>query len=369
MNELFHVYLSDELLCAYQALGVNGIWTQGVLSQLSEFPFDTSVSSGYEARLCRLRELTERLDRYGIKLYLYINEPRYMPLKFFEKYPELRGHVRGEGASLCTSTETVKKYLRDSIERICRAAPLIGGFFTITRSENLTNCYSHSGDMGVECLCPRCSKRSVGEVIADTVGCVLEGARRVSEDIKVFAWSWAWRGHSEDIIRHLPREVIVLSQSELDVPFSIGGIKGNVLDYSMSIIGPGELARREWDLAKKYGHEIGAKVQVNTTWEASTTPAIPVAPSVDEHMSRLCAEGVEHVILSWTLGGYPCRNIAAAAKYFYERCDYSVQDSPYYEAEKKFSEAFSEFPFHINTLYKGPQNAGPSSLLFEQSTG
>ena len=28
-----------------------------------------------------------------------------------------------------------------------------------------------------------------------------------------------------------------------------------------------------------------------------------------------------------------------------------------------------EFPFHIRTLYKGPQNAGPSSLLFERSTG
>lgn len=362
------VYLSDELLLAYKSLGVNGIWTQGVLSRLTEFPFDTSLSRGYEARLERLRALTERLDSYGIKLYLYINEPRYMPLAFFEKYPELRGHVRGNGASLCTSTEAVKSYLRDAVEQICRAAPLIGGFFTITRSENLTNCYSHSGDMGVECLCPRCSQRSVGEVIGDTVGCVLEGARRVSDDIKVFAWSWAWREHSEDIIRHLPREVILLSQSELDVPFEIGGVRGNVLDYSMSIIGPGSLARREWDIAKRYGHEIGAKVQVNTTWEASTVPAIPVSPTIDEHMRRLSDQGVEHIILSWTLGGYPCRNIAAAAKYFYERCDYSEQESPYYEAEKMFSEAFREFPFHINTLYKGPQNAGPSSLLFEQPT-
>lgn len=363
------VYLSDELLGAYKSLGVNGIWTQGVLSQLSEFPFDASVSSGYEARLERLRALTERLAGYGIKLYLYINEPRYMPLAFFDKYPELRGHVRGEGASLCTSTEEVKSYLRDAVERICRKAPLIGGFFTITRSENLTNCYSHSGDLGKECTCPRCSKRTVGEVIGETVGCILEGARRVSNDIKVFAWSWAWREHSEDIIRHLPREVILLSQSELDIPFEIGGVRGNVLDYSMSIIGPGEHARREWDIAKRCGHEIGAKVQVNTTWEASTTPAIPVSPTIDEHMRRLNDEGVEHIILSWTLGGYPCRNIAAAAKYFYERCDYSVEDSEYYEAEKKFSAAFGEFPFHINTLYKGPHNAGPSSILFEKPTG
>ena len=31
-----------------------------------------------------------------------------------------------------------------------------------------------------------------------------------------------------------------------------------------------------------------------------------------------------------------------------------------------FSEAFREFPFHINTLYKGPQNPGASNLLYSE---
>ena len=39
------------------------------------------------------------------------------------------------------------------------------------------------------------------------------------------------------------------------------------------------------------------------------------------------------------------------------------------EAEKQFAEAFAEFPFYIQTLYLGPQNAGPSNLLFESPTG
>lgn len=362
-------FLPDKQLEAYRALGVNGIWTQGVLSQLSEFPFEPSVSAGYEKRLEKMKELTERLDKYGIKLYLYINEPRYMPLKFFEKHPDIRGHVIGDRASLCTSTEAVRTYLKNAVERICRAVPLIGGFFTITRSENLTNCYSHSGDDGIECNCPRCKSRSVGEVIAETVGCVLEGARRVSDDIRVFAWSWAWNTKNEEIIRALPKGVILLSQSELDIPFDIGGVKGNVLDYSMSIVGPGERARDEWRIAKECGFEVGAKVQVNTTWEASTVPAIPVSPSINKHMRGLQGEGVEHILLSWTLGGYPCRNLAAAAKYFYEKCDYSIEDSPYYEAERQFAEAFKEYPFHVQTLYVGPHNAGPSTLLFEKPTG
>ncbi len=362
-------FLPDEQLEAYRDLGVNGIWTQGVISQLSEFPFEPSVSNGYEKRLERMKELTERLDKYGIKLYLYINEPRYMPLKFFEKYPDIRGHIRGDGASLCTSTEVVRDYLKNSIEAICKAVPLLGGFFTITRSENLTNCYSHSGDKGIECTCPRCKSRSMGEVIAETVGCVLEGARRVSDKIKVFAWSWAWDDKNEEIIRALPKEVILLSQSELGIPFDISGVKGRVHDYSMSIVGPGERARNEWRIARECGLETGAKVQVNTTWESSTVPALPVSYSIDEHMRGLQNEGVEHILLSWTLGGYPCRNLAAAAKYFYEKCDYSIENSPYYEAEKQFAKAFKEFPFHIQTLYMGPQNPGPSTLLFEKPTG
>ena len=360
------VYLPDEQLSAYRDLGVNGIWTQGVLSGLVEFPFEPSLSKGHEERLARMRELTERLDKYGIKLYLYINEPRFMPLSFFEKHPDIRGHIRGDGASLCTSTEKVRNYLRDSIEKICREVPLIGGFFTITRSENLTNCYSHSGDGNVECLCPRCSKRSAPEVISELINTIAEGAHSVSRDIKIFAWSWGWRGFNEEIIRRLSKDVILLSQSELDVPFEIGGVKGRVLDYSISIPGPGERAKREWAVAKESGHEVGAKVQISTTWEASTVPAIPVSPLIDDHIRALRDEGVEHLLLSWTLGGYPCNNIATAAKYFYENAD---ANSPTYEAEKLFAEAFREFPFHIQTLYKGPQNAGPSSLLFPTPSG
>ncbi|MBQ7780247.1 MAG: hypothetical protein IJ404_07100 [Clostridia bacterium] len=361
-------YLPDDQLEAYKKLGVNGIWTQGILSQLAEFSFDPTVSDGYEKRLARMKTLTERLDRFGIKLYLYVNEPRSMPLAFFDKYPDVRGHIRGDEACLCTSTVEVQNYLKNAIEKVCRAVPLIGGFFSITRSENLTNCYSHTGGNGAECVCPRCRTRSVGEVIGETVGCFLEGARRVSDDIKVFAWSWRWDEFSEDVISHLPDGVILLSQSELDVPFDIGGVNGNVLDYSMSIIGPGELAKREWRLAKERGLEVGAKVQINTTWEASTVPAIPVSPSIDEHMKLLEGEGIRHLLLSWTLGGYPCRNIAVAAKHFFEKCSYSSH-TEYYEAEKVFAEAFKEFPFHIDVLYMGPQNAGPSSMLFDEPTG
>lgn len=361
-------YLPDEQLKAYQDLGINGIWTQGVLSMLAPFPFDESVCEGYESRIARMRALSERFGKYGIKLYLYINEPRSMPLSFFEGREDIKGHVIGDFASLCTSTEIVQNYIRDSIEFICRNVPLIGGFFTITRSENQTNCYSHSGQGGNECNCPRCKTRGVDDVISEVLGCMLEGARRVSDDIRVFAWNWRWDEFSESIIKKLPREIIFIAQSELDMPYEIGGVCGNVLDYSMSIVGPGELAKKQWRLALDRGLEVGAKVQINTTWEASTVPSIPVSPSTEKHIEKLKGEGVSHLLFSWTLGGYPSRNLAAAAKYFYENAQKDTKNE-YFDAEMQFCKAFREFPFHIGTLYEGVQNAGPSNMLFAQSTG
>lgn len=38
------------------------------------------------------------------------------------------------------------------------------------------------------------------------------------------------------------------------------------------------------------------------------------------------------------------------------------------EATATFSRAFNEFPFHIGTLYKGPQHMGPSNPLFEHNS-
>jgi hypothetical protein len=199
--------------------------------------------------------------------------------------------------------------------------------------------------------------------------CILEGARKVSKDIKVFAWNWAWDEFSRDIIEHLPKEVVLFSNSEKAIPFTIGGCSGKVSDYSMSIVGPGETAKEDWRIANECGLETGAKVQINTTWEASTTPAIPVSPLVEQHLEGLQKAGVKHLMLSWTLGGYPSNNIAAAAKYFYEKCEREDFDPEIYEAEKQFSRAFQNFPFHKDLLYCGPQNAGPSTPLYEEPTG
>ncbi len=361
-------YCSDEMLESYQKLGINAIWMQGVLWQLSEFPFDPSISAGYEKRVERLRAFSKRCAKYGIKVFLYLNEPRSLPANFFENHPELRGHEKDvEHVCLCTSTAPVQEFLKNAVESICRAVPDIGGFFTITRSENLTNCYSHADEMN--CNCPRCKERSAAEVIGEVIGCFREGADRVDPSIKVIAWSWGWKDYNLEIIRHLPKGVILQSQSEDHVPYCIGGVEGYVRDYSMGIIGPGERAKQEWEQARKCGLETSAKVQANTTWEGSTVPALPIYPLLQEHIEKIRDCGVRHLMLSWTLGGYPSENLARAAKYF--STDAKIpEDHPKLRAAcEQFCAAFKEFPFQMRVLYRGPQNAGPSNPLYETPTG
>ena len=80
-----------DLLARLAASGVDGVWLQGVLYTLAPFPWDPALSARYEERLDNLRELVARARRYGIGIYLYLNEPRAMPVEFFGAYPELRG--------------------------------------------------------------------------------------------------------------------------------------------------------------------------------------------------------------------------------------------------------------------------------------
>lgn len=362
-------FCPDEMLEAYQKLGFNGIFTQGVFNQLAPFPFAPELSEGYEHRIARMQDFAQRLKKYGMKLYLYLNEPRALPVSFFEKHPQLRGHQGEEDKiCLCVSHPAVQEYLREAIAGICRAVPDIGGFFAVTRSENYTNCYSHATN-SEECTCPRCKQKTVEEVVAQTLKCFADGAHSVNPDIQVMAFNWRWDEFNMNIIRNLPKDVIVLSQSETGIPFNIGGVSGEILDYSMSIIGPGDRAKEEWKVAKECGLETAVKMQMNTTWECSTIPALPVYPSVEEHMRRVYQEGASHLIMTWTLGGYPSKTLAHAAQFFFEQCS-EIPESPKVKAASQaFVEAFKEYPFHWESLYFGPHNAGPATPLFAQPTG
>lgn len=370
----------ENMLKMYRDVGVNAIWMQAVLYQLVPFPFDESFSKGWEKRCERLRELIKLAEKYGIKVYLYLNEPRCMPLWFFEKHPELKGKVSNNKASLCTSRPEVMEYLRYAVKTLCENVPGIGGFFTITCSENLTHCKSRKE--GEEC--PVCKDVPIYKLVSDVVCAISEESRSVDPNIKTIAWTWAWENFmSEEDIRKcmdiIPKEVIMQSNSEAHKEFVIGGVKGEINDYSISIPGPAPLSQRMWEYARSVGHDTCAKVQINVSWECSTVPFLPVFDLIREHMSGLRKTGVKHLMLSWTLGGYPSISLKVASECLEDpseekynsllKKEYGVYAETVKQAASMFSHAFREFPFHIESLYFGPQNAGPSNPLYLEPTG
>ena len=366
----------DELLKEYSRIGINGIWIHAVLYKLVEFPWEPSLSDKWQQRIKGLQSLVARAAKFGIKVYLYMNEPRAMPMSFFDKYPELLGYSNGPEGTLCTSTPEVQKYLSDSITQLCEAAPQLGGFFTITASENLTNCYAHV----VETPCPRCSKRKAYEVLAEVNLIIARAARKVNKDIKVLAWNWGWTGRFDswdDMAQAIGDEgARVMCTSEEGVKKTIGGVETSVIDYSISLVGPGENAKNIWKTCRKHGVKTLAKVQFNNTWECSTVPYLPVVDLVEQHIQGIVDNKVDGLMIGWTLGGYPSMNLEVASQYYWTNGNpqdaivsiFGDKAPVINKATETFSKAFQNFPFHIGTLYKGPQHMGPSNPLFEHQT-
>lgn len=82
----------DGFLQRLSNVGVNGVWLHAVLRDLA--PGGTTFPEfgvEHERRLANLRTLVERAKKYGVGVYLYLNEPRAMPASFFKDRPELGG--------------------------------------------------------------------------------------------------------------------------------------------------------------------------------------------------------------------------------------------------------------------------------------
>jgi hypothetical protein len=361
--------------------GMTGVWIQAVLNTLAPSKIFPEFGEGWQTRLENLRKLVARADQFGMKIFLYLNEPRAMPASFFASHPEIRGSKFQDVYAMCTSAEPVRDWLRSSLSHLFREVPGLGGIFSITMSENHTNCFSHGGAWGdrypVVHDCPRCSKRDAAEVIAELITTFRDGVREHSKTADVISYDWGWGTPLADaLIPRLPKDTAVLSISEWSQPVHRGGVKTEVGEYSMSVVGPGPRATHNWETAKKNGLRTVAKTQFNNTWEISAVPWIPVLPLVLDHCKRLAAAGIDGVMASWTCGGYPSPNLRAAAAYGFdprldedavlqseaERMYGSAAAADAVAAWKAFSEAFLEFPYGV-AIYIIPTQHGPANLL------
>ncbi len=372
----------DGLLQRLSSVGVNGVWLHVVLRDLapggSVFP---EFGSDSERRLANLRSFVERASRYGIGVYLYMNEPRAMPHSFFRLRPELAGVREEELTALCTSQPAVRKWMSAALAHIFSAAPGLAGVYAITASENLTNCASHQHWKD----CPRCKHRTDSEIIAEVVTAIEEGVHRSKPEARVIVSDWGWKGHGDarEIIARLPQRIWLMSVSEWSMPIERGRVKSTVSEYAISAVGPGPRASMHWSAARAAGLKTAAEVQFNNTCEIASVPYLPVLDLVAEHLEKLRPARLDGVLIGWTMGGYPSPNFqvaqklaatprldAAAALDALARKRFGSAGAPHARtAWTRMSEAFREYPFHVSVVYTSPVQMGPANLLYPGKTG
>ena len=130
-----------------------------------------------------------------------------------------------------------------------------------------------------------------------------------------------------------------------------------------------------------------AKMQCGNTWELSAVPYIPAVANVARHAAHLRAQGVNGLMLGWTLGGYPSPNLEVVAEVGSAPAGSGATDlegamlrvaqrrfgpdlaSQVVRAWQEYSRAFSEFPFHGGLVYSAPMQVGPTNPLWGSPTG
>ncbi len=369
----------DGLLAQMQSMGVNGIWMQGVLAKLSPYPFVEGMDEGYEIRRKNLNAIINKCKKYGIGVFLYFNEPRGIaPDQISEKTEKIKGRFYEERWSLCTTQKPVKDYLYNAVKDLVLAVPELAGIITITMSENMTNCHSRRNND-----CPFCKHLKHQDVVPEVNNIMQRAVSDAGVKTRIIANLWAWTkayGWSDDDLREgierMDKRIDVLSVSEMGTVI-IDGKKEEVKEYSLSKVGACEETKQNLSNARKLGHKIMAKVQINNSWEFATVPYVPVFELVKEHMQNLKRLGVGGLMMSWTLGGYPTIALDLANKVFEDGFDYDKWLALHFEnqapiikqAVKLFSEGYKSYPYDIRTLYMSNQECGASNLMYPQKTG
>ncbi|MBR2912081.1 MAG: hypothetical protein IKC05_10745 [Lentisphaeria bacterium] len=376
--------IPDTLLEQYAAMGVEGIWLHAVLYFLVPVPGAEHFSENWEKRRRVVKTLVERCLKHGLKLYLYLNEPRAMPLAFYDLKPHWAGKdvPALETKMICTTqTNEPLQYLEQAMYELWSDIPGLGGAFCITMSENPTNC--HYRFLSSEC--PYCSKTSPEKLIAEILHAMEKGMHRAAPEAKMIVYDWEWRQVPEDrlnvekelafvskVLPLLPENIYLATVSENALDIDICNTQFRLSDYSVSLIGPSKKSKAVWREAGRLGIPVVAKLQANNSWELAPVPYVPVPYLIQEHLENLKNAGVRGLMLSWTLGGYPGGNLEllnsspeeCAAKKFHPALAEKIC-----KAWKLFSDAFREYPFSQSLIYTGPVNYGPKNLLFPQPSG
>ena len=367
--------IDEEYLDLLKETGTTGIWISGNLRDLSPFEFDLSMSKKYEENIKKLDDFVNQCKKHNIDVYLYLNEPRSLPEEFFNNYKDIKGNKVYDGSYVfCFAKDKVIKYLYDSTKYLISNVPNLKGIMTITMSENPTHCFYKNDAV----KCHNCPFKNIYDVPVLINNTMMRAIRDAKSKTTLIANLWGWAKYmgfsTKDTlegIKSLDKDIAIMCVSEFSKKFVRNGKSNNVIDYSISVVGPSDISKKCLTLAKELGHKTYAKIQINNSWECSAVPYIPVFNLMEKHIRNVKTLGVDGLMLGWSLGGYPGGFLPIAnmlcQKEEYDTNNYylKIYDRDYAIAVKAidiFSKAFKYYPFDVSILYLAPHTLGPANL-------
>ena len=227
----------------------------------------------------KLQDLIRRANHLGIKVYtpiLYANtrEP--------ENKAGLREHVRD----------------------IVTEFPGIHGYILLTEGFYFEKFFG-AGGHGKQDL------REWARHWTEAVGIVAEECHRIDPRIEVLPWEYNidFRPQRVELKRHvtslLPQDTIPLLTWENGKEFEIDGLCGYLRDYSISQVGPAEVAAGQISEAKDRGMQVYCKVDCFATWQFGTTPYLPCPQQWQRRYDALSDHGIDGTLETWSNGYKP----------------------------------------------------------------
>ena len=244
------------LLGRISRAGFNAIWVWGDIEDIAHSSVYPELDHGVAERQRRLRDLIARAARYGIDIYLQLGN-RPQTSEFFARHPEVKGgEMRWYGGSnvLCTSVAEVREHLRSATRNLMTAVPGLKGFVYIVGGEGFLHCWTRGN------TCPRCSKRTPQDVIAEFSRSLFEGAREGNPESTVAFWpysasnTWSRDDTTQSkLIAKMPKGITLMTEFAKEGAISFGDKTIPAYDYSISIVGPSDRFVRQGELASEQG--------------------------------------------------------------------------------------------------------------------
>lgn len=392
------MFYHDNMLMRLAEHGFNGVWIRGSFRHFAKVSVFPEFGRNSDVIVSRLRDLAQRGARYGIKVFLYLNEPLCIAEddEFFKNHPQCKGAPAKYKpmVHLCTSTPEIKTYLKESSNYLFTQVPELAGFLMITASEYPSHCWSHTGIdpehpdqvSGEVEACPRCRERTPQDTVGELVQLVRDGAKAAKPEAEIIAWNWSWRMWEPDpqtgVLEALPEDVIVMGDYERGEPTEALGFEYTNDEYSIKVVGPSQRFKGVADYQLGHGRPVYAKLQIGTTHENPDIPCLPTMQKIAQKYQTLKATGVTGMMTCWNFGNMPSRATEVAGEFSFDPQPEDINAAlrritvrnfgpeaadEVVRAWEMLSVAHDDFPSSIPVMYHGPLSRGPAFLfMFDQ---